>query len=514
MIYQDTKRFLKAYLKQPSLRYEWDEHDNAILLSFIHERYNDEQIKLNLSEVRQSFRDFFEPIGSLVIRYKIDTGVTYKIIPYYVKPENSKHLTKIIEIIQKNKDSLEYPYKGRIDQIALLGKIRRHINAELVESDEAVNKKELIRYAIKEALELDSRDVVVTLKKKYIVKIFKRNHFIDTCKESPKVQDAQERRYQGYAEEDLTTHYTELINDINIEAFLDDVMSYLFATGLNFNEITNSYYEKQVLSLIRSGIAQELEQYISYNQEYLLGFAGYIFRKNFENIHERIAIEIFEKIAVNNKNAQNFLKYYSGTVLIENTKRYLLPELSVADGRRWNATSLSAIATLWLRSRHKEKTLHIMIDNLNTEYQQVEKFYKSVSFKHTKYKNTMDLYLHQQLESESNIEYIRKNFKFKTDGEISKSETIVLGKKIFYDQQKILNIKEKILKIKPLEESAKIELKESKLKYQKLKIQKQKIQSDILELQKNLNFHTDSFNSALESLVKSLIQRKKLIAKE
>jgi len=514
MIYQDIKRFLKGYLNQPSQRYEWGENDNALLLDFVHERYNDEYIELNLSEIRQAFRDFFEPIGSIVVRYKLNNGISYKIIPYYVQEKNSKHLTKIVEIIHKNKKHIEYPHKGRVDQIALLGKIRRHINAELVESDEAVNKKELIRYAIKKALKLDERDVVVTLRKKYIVKIFKCNSFINTCDEEPKAQDTQERRFQGYAAEELVEHYNELINDIDLEAFLDDVMTYLFATDLNFNEITNSYYEKHVLSLIRSQIAKELEQYVSYNKEYLLGFAGYIFRENFEKIHERIAIEIFEKIAVNNANAKKFLQYYSGTVLIEHGKRYILPELSAPNGRRWNATSLSATATMWLRTRHKEKVLHVRTDNLESEYLEVEAQYKTILANRMKYKNTMDTYEKQQLECQERINHLRKKFKFKNDGELSEIETIALGKLLSADQQIILTIKEKILKIKPLQENTKKEFREIKLKYQDLKATKQQIQNDIMELQKNLNLNSDAFYSVLGSLVKSLLQRKKLIVEE
>ena len=514
MIYQDVKRFLKAYLKQPSPRYEWREDDNAQLLDFIDERYSEEYIKLNLSEVRQAFRDFFEPVGSLVVRYKLEGGVTYKIVPYYVQAKNSKHLTKIIEIIRKNKQHIEYPHKGRVDQIALLGKIRRHINAELFESDEAVNKKELIRYAIKKALKLDTRDVVVTLRKKYIVKIFKSNSFINTCNKEPKAQNTQEKRFQGYAAEELVEHYNELINDIDLEAFLDDIMASLFTTDLNFDEITNSYYEKQVLSLIRAQIAEELEQYVSYNKEYLLGFAGYIFRENFEKLHERIAIEIFEKIAVNNKNAQQFLQYYSGTVLIENGKRYMLPELSAPNGRRWNATSLSATATMWLRTRHKEKVLKVKKDNLEVEYQKVDKLYKNISIDRMKYKKIMDEYLNQQVECEENIKNMRRKFKLKDEGEISKKEIIALGKLISADQQKIITIKEKALKIKPLQDSARREFTETQRNYQEIKRLKQEQEINISELQKNLNLHSDAFYSVLGSLVKSLIQRKKFIVEE
>ncbi|MDX1295688.1 MAG: hypothetical protein R3302_05455, partial [Sulfurimonadaceae bacterium] len=114
---------MKRKLQKPSKDYEWSGHDNFLLLDFIQSRYTDEQIRNNISEIRQAFRDFFEPVGNVVVRFKEDTGVAYKILLYHVKPENSKHLEKLIDIIRSNRRNIEYPYEGREDQIALLGKI-------------------------------------------------------------------------------------------------------------------------------------------------------------------------------------------------------------------------------------------------------------------------------------------------------------------------------------------------------------------------------------------------------
>ena len=121
MIYQDVKRYLKGTLQKPKKDLEWDSHDNFLLLNFIQSRYSDEQIKNNVTEIRQAFRDFFEPVGNIIIRFTPSKGVAYKILPYYVQPKDSKHLKKVIEIIQNNRRSIEYPYHDREDQIAILG---------------------------------------------------------------------------------------------------------------------------------------------------------------------------------------------------------------------------------------------------------------------------------------------------------------------------------------------------------------------------------------------------------
>lgn len=511
MIYQDVKRYLKRNYQTPSKEYQWSGHDNLRLLNYIQSRYSDEQIQNNSSEIKQAFRDFYEPICALVIRFKLDTGIAYKVIPYHVNPKNSKHLKNIIDIIRKNRRYIEYPYHERDDQIALLGRIRRHINAEIIETDEAINKKELVRYAIKEALELDGRDVVLHLQRKYIVKIFKKNSLLNSYAKEPMPKDDAENRFQGFNSQDLSNHYNELINDINIEAFLDNVMALLFAGKLNFDEITNNYYEANVLSLVRNTIAQELKQYVSQNEEYLLGFAGYIFRNNFEAIHQRIAIEIFEQVSVKNKNAELFLSYYSGTVLVENGKRYIIPELSTPDGKRWNITSISATASMWLRTRHQEKKLAVEYKNLENDFTQVQIQYENVSTQYKQQSSYIEKYENELETIEKSISDARANFKLKNDGELSKIDTLKLSKIVQHNQQQVLTIKEKMLKITPNQSTLKTEAKMLKSKYLDLKAKKQLAESELRILKKNLNINSDGFNSILLSFVKALIQRKKLI---
>jgi len=512
MIYQDVKRYLKGYLQRPSKDYVWSGHDNLVLLQYIQSRYSDDQITNNVSEIRQAFRDFFEPIGNIVLRFKLDTGIAYKILPYHVKPKDSKHLSKVIDIIRHNRRNIEYPYKGRNDQIALLGKIRRHINSEIIETDEAVNKKELVRYAIKVALELDPRDVVVHLKRKYIIKIFKKNELLNQHVIDPAPKDDSERRFQGYNAEDMTAHYNELINDIDMEAFLDNVMTLLFCSKLNFDEITNNYYEANVLSLVRNMIAQELKPYVSENEDYVMGLGGYIFRNNFENVHKRIAIEIFEQISRKSKCAELFLGYYSGTIHIENGKKYAIPDLSTPDGKRWNITSISATAIMWLRSRHEETKLQVKLDNINSNYTQIATQYETVSQQFKGYADNISKFLEQSEAAEKSIADARRNFKLKVSGEMSKRDTSELSRLIQKDQQKMITIKEKILKITPMKTSLQSEAKALKIKYLDMKTKRQFLDTEVRNLKKNLDVQSGAFHSILGSLVKALIQRKKLIA--
>lgn len=406
-------------------------------------------------------------------------------MPYHIKPENSRHLNDIIGIIKKNRRSIEYPYHGRDDQIALLGKIRRHINAQIIETDESVNKNELVRYAIKKALDLDSRDVVVQLKRKYIVKLFKKNELLSSKAQESLPKSDEELRNP----EELTGHYEELIQDIDLEEFLDNVMAELFATKLNFDVITNSYYEKNVFILIRHGIATELQQYVSENKEYIKDFAGYIFKTNFTKIHERIAIEILEKISIKSQVATKFLEYYSGTIYIEDAKKYSTPEISRVDGKRWNVPSIIAITNMWLRSKKQKAKFKVQLKNLLQRYNIIAVNFESMDEQKEKYEIEL---------------FEEENFDIEGHADIQmKQNNILESQATEYENLKMIQ--------ELSEEQNQNVLKNMKIEYLEMRKQKQYLEVEIKNLKNNLDINRASFHSIVASLVKALTQRKKLI---
>jgi len=230
MIYQDVKRYLKNTFNQPQIDFEWSTLDNIKFFSFIEARYTSEELSHETSEIKEAFKDFFEPVGKIVFRYKDDRGIKIKIFPYRIKPQDSKHLKNIIKIIHNNRKSIEYPYKEQNDQIAILGKIRREINQEIADSDESVHAKELIKHAIRVALDLKDGDIVTQLKRKFIVKIFSKNKVLEKEIQvdvvAPKERKGIQNRFNGYSPEEIETTYKELYikGDVKIEEFLKSTM--------------------------------------------------------------------------------------------------------------------------------------------------------------------------------------------------------------------------------------------------------------------------------------------------
>lgn len=379
MVYQDVRRYLKNTFNNPSLKFEWTTLDNIKFFAFIEARYRTEELSREVSEMKEAFKDFFEPIGKIVFRYKDESGVKLKVFPYRVNPKDSKHLKNIIKIINNNRKSIEYPYKGQNDQIAILGKIRRDVNREIADSDESVNKKELIKQAIRIALDLKDRDIVTQLKRKYIVKIFSKNSVLEKeAKEDVIVLDERDgiqNRFNGYNHEEIEATYKEVFikGNIKIENFLKSAMEKVFIEKLDFNRISNYYYESKSLGIIHSAITKELSNYLSLEKDFITGVSGYLMRKHFQNIHEIMAIKLIECIYDKEANAKEFLLHYSGKIILLDKKKYQIPSLETETGEKWNSSSLIGICNLWMNTKRKKIIYEKKLLDINVKIDELEK---------------------------------------------------------------------------------------------------------------------------------------------
>lgn len=360
MIYQYIKKYLKNNFSSPTINFKWDKNKNSSFFKYIEQKYTINEFQKELHEVKQAFKDFFEPVGNIVFRYK--NGVlNFKIFPYTVEPKYSIHLNNIVKIIQEHKEAISYPYNGQDNQIAILGKIRRHINFEIQDTKESINQKELIKYAIRVALKLSDRDIVVQLKRKYIVKIFDTNMI---AKQKPQTREGVKNRYNGYEEKEIEATYNDIFSKTDVDTFLRTVMTSIFKTNLNFKIMSYKYYEQNALKIIHAQIIKELKNYISLEDDYVVGVAGFLMRKNFQEIHKRMALELMNCIYEKDKNAIDFLAYFDGRVILEDNKKYQVPLILTSNGEKWNTTMLISICNVWfstnkIKQKDEDKLINI-----------------------------------------------------------------------------------------------------------------------------------------------------------
>lgn len=511
MIYQYVKRYLKQTFKQPQIDFSWSLLDNVQFFNYIERRYTEQEFSQEISEVKEAFKDFFEPVGNIIFRYKEDSGVKFKIFPYRVEPKDSIHLKKILSIIQHNKESIKYPYKGQTDQIAILGKIRRDINKETVNTKESINIRELIKYAIRVALELGKRDVVIQLKRKYIVKIFDKNRALEAEAEinNPmKKKDAQSR-FNGYTAEQIEETYKDIFEkrQADIRVFLNTVMKNIFREDLNFRFISNKFYEENALKIVHTAITKELTNYSYLENDYILGLTGYLMRKHFHKIHELMSVELISCIYEKNNNANDFLLFYNGKIVLIDNKKYKIPSLETEDGKQWNNSSLIGICNLWMKEKSKKKQYELKLieaDSKIVKYKEVllqsepERIEQEKTLKNSKLE--IEKVNQKHLELESRLKHLEST-------NLNSTEYFSVLEKVKVSQQNITELTNKINDVMD-----KMKKNTNTLIYDKLDFytnQKKTLLGDIVAQDLNINSKKPQIDPILNSIVNVLVARTK-----
>jgi chaperonin cofactor prefoldin len=213
---------------------------------------------------------------------------------------------------------------------------------------------------------------VFYLKRKYLVKIFDKNLYLASKAskknvDAPKQRDENVEKFNGFNETELESHAQLLFEDVKLDNFLDLVVSELFEQKINFAKIDTNFFEKYALRAIRDILASELTHHTDANKEYLLGFAGYIFRKNFHTVYLKIASVILEEIANDNRDALDFLIHYSGETILVDGVKYKMPALEKEDGSKWNVQSAIAISNMWINTKHKIDKLSISLSDIDAK---------------------------------------------------------------------------------------------------------------------------------------------------
>lgn len=392
MIYQYTKRYLKEKYKEPTENFQWKNLDNLNFLSHIQQRYSDEFLQKEIKEVKEAFKDFFEPIGTLLFRYTDEYGLRFKIFPYRVKPQDSEYLESIVKIIKKNKKHIQLSYEGQENQIAILGKIRRDIDTLMFDSEESVHKKELTKYAIKKALHLDEKDIVVELKRIYIVKIFDENAEEEAIEEPLESADTV-KTHNGYAKENIEKSYNSIFKKANIKEFIQNTLDKLFQDKLNFAHISHDYYENKSLKIIHAQMSQDLSYYSSLEEDYLLGISTYILRNHIYYIHEIMTFRLLKEVYHKNQNATDFLLQFNGSIILKNGKKYQLPSLQDKNAQKISSAMITSTAFLYINIQNK-------IEKLKEKLKKLEKQIVTLEFASKENPQLESLYL-----QEKNIKY-------------------------------------------------------------------------------------------------------------
>ncbi|NWF66810.1 MAG: hypothetical protein HXX81_05005 [Campylobacterales bacterium] len=328
----------------------FDKSSSKNLFHFLEKEFKKEDIANSKDIIRQSFIKFFASFGvKLFVLIKESNNIVLKY--QNINEELEKEYSILKEIIQSYKDEILNTKQN--ENIFI---INNNIKSELLKH---VNDIDSLKVAIKTILDLDPRDVVLNLNDKILIKKFIP---VDTLKE---------RRFEGLPTNELELLKQKYLKFDYIQSIKDNLTE-KFSNKLDFTIIDNRYFAKNVIEILTSVVCDSISKYINEDANVVKGLVNYIFRETFELMFLTIATKLCELLVLKDKNAENFVKFYSGDTIVEDNKKITLPEIIDNKNNRLNHISIMQIATSRTQSLEKIKESNAIIDNFKKSITELE----------------------------------------------------------------------------------------------------------------------------------------------
>lgn len=369
MLISKLKTYLKTTLDTPSIDFKWSDADNEKFFSYLNELVTSESISENDVQkiIKQAFKEYFEPVGYILFKMT-QTQLRVKIFPYKIEPKDSANLDAIIDIIVENEEYIEYNYNNKEDLICL----QKDLTLKLIHfvnkiDNEEINKKELLKYAVREAFELNNNDIVIIKNNQIFIKLLDSSS-VREVKEEEKNTIAG--RYNGIQESELVSFYNDFfLKEINVD-FFQIVAEQFVDIYMLEKKIDNFAYEKYVFSIIQSIITEQLTNSFDYNENFFKGFSGYIFRIHFKEVFGHIANLILSEMISSNNYIIDFLKYYSLNIVVLDGQKYKVPEIEAENGLKWNVISMISVVKVYIKTKFSLEDIkdkkYQLIETLNS----------------------------------------------------------------------------------------------------------------------------------------------------
>lgn len=365
MLDQEIKFYLKTHVGKPTIDFRLSDEESDRLFAYLNE--NSETVDLQDTQsqliIKQAFKEYLEPVGYILFKI-INNRIRLKVFAYKIEPKDSVNLPSVLEILKNNQDIIEYDYKGNKNQISLPKKLKDKIYRYINKIDnEEINKKELARFAVNEFFKLHDHDIVIIRDEHIFVKKLDEKYKRKVAEDE---KETIANRYNGINEEDFRVLYDDFFLEVESKNFFYYSAKMFVQTYLLEKKIDNHMYEKKVFALIQSIILEQLKDaYEDEDEDFFLGFSGYIFRKHFEEVFGHIANLILEEIAISNQYMMEFLKYYSLNVIVVDGRKYKVPELETEDGLKWNVISMLSIVKIYIKMKTSVEALKKEKEDIN-----------------------------------------------------------------------------------------------------------------------------------------------------
>lgn len=339
MIYKEILRYLQTNYPNKQQLTNFAESDTEKLYTYLKQNFSHDEVLNAKNDIRNAIVEYTKDISKTVVLFRGVELIKITFTPLGKMDLNSSDFKRLVATIKLESERIS-KLENREDIIVIDKELSAKLQ-QMASMVEFIDYKDAIRVAVREALDLDSKDAVLFLNNQIYIRQFLTEEKRSTMK--------SERRFGGLPQEELERLKTELYEDSVMNIF-KEVVKELTKTDLNFSKISNEFFEKNAVALLQASVISSLRDRLNYEDEILESFSGYLMRENFIEIHEELAGSLLEKISNGDKNAEKFIKYFTGDIAVIDGEKYRLPEIGDEKSSRWNFSTIKAMTTQYTHS--------------------------------------------------------------------------------------------------------------------------------------------------------------------
>ena len=217
-----------------------------------------------------------------------------------------------------------------------------------------------IRASVQESFELDTKDIVLFLRKSLYVR-----YFVDMrC-----IKQDDNRRFTGISPEYLEQLYKDNFPE-DFEEILFELAPDIFKDALDFSRIDNFTFKTIYIEVFRTLVDVAMADYIAnIEKESVLGLNGYILRLHFDNLLYLCAELLIDKVMSRDRKADEFLRFYNGETIIGNGgKNIKKPFVTDEANNIWNYNSIFSIMTQCSQFESQYKQQEAVLKDAQSSY--------------------------------------------------------------------------------------------------------------------------------------------------
>gem|GEM_PF-993898 len=330
-------------------------------LDFTTEQYRSLLEKLSITNNKTLFNDKKVAIRKAIVQHfantfqEIEVQITlesFALKKQFIDPSQPevydrmlhKNNVILIDIFERKADFSPLPYLVSIPE-----EIRKPILENFLKFDDNLDTaRQMTRRQIEQIFNLDVRDIIFFLRGRITIR-----HYTPP----KKFADGVDKRFNGESVEDMEAMYRTYFPQ-GAWQYIEPILGEVIAEKLNFGVIDNATFTRTFIPVFRSMIEILLVEIIKQeDRNRIEGFSGYVLREHFHHIFLYTAKNLLQFIENRDKNAENFIKYFSDEIVID-ANGNKIQKYAIVDFKqqKWNFSAVVSIMMQYKQVKLKIST--------------------------------------------------------------------------------------------------------------------------------------------------------------